>query len=141
MAFLGIDPGASGGIGVISLYGTYVEKMPDTEKDIYDFLKGITSREYSHIVIEIVHSMPRQGVASSFKFGMSYGALRMAAIASGAKVSHVTPQKWQKELQCLSRGDKNVTKRRAQELFPELKITHATADGILLAEYARRTHK
>ena len=143
MTFIGLDPGASGGIGVISPHGTYAEKMPDTEKDILNFLESITRAEVgeSHLVIEVVHSMPRQGVASSFKFGMSYGALRMAAIACGAKVSHVAPQKWQKELQCLSRGDKNVTKRRAQELFPELKITHATADGILLAEYARRTHK
>ena len=38
----------------------------------------------------------------------------------------------------LSKGDKNVTKSRAQELFPELKITHAIADALLIAEYGRR---
>jgi len=37
-------------------------------------------------------------------------------------------------------GDKNVSKRRAQELFPEIKITHAIADALLIAEYARRTN-
>ena len=37
-----------------------------------------------------------------------------------------------------SKGDKNVTKRRAQELFPGARVTHAVADALLLAEYCRR---
>jgi hypothetical protein len=37
-----------------------------------------------------------------------------------------------------TKGDKNVSKRRAQELFPQLKVTHATADALLIAEYGRR---
>jgi hypothetical protein len=41
----------------------------------------------------------------------------------------------------LSKGDKNVTKRKAQELFPSLKITHATADALLIAEYLRRKNE
>lgn len=140
MIYVGIDPGQSGGIGEIWADGSATaRKMPETERDILDWLKSLTQVADVSIVIEQVHSMPKQGVASSFKFGMSYGGVRMAAIASGAIVSHVTPQKWQKALQCLSGGDKNVTKRRAQELFPKLKITHATADAILLAEYCRRT--
>ena len=50
----------------------------------------------------------------------------------------VAPQVWQKVLGCLSRGDKNVTKAKAQQLFPAIKVTHAIADALLLAEYARR---
>jgi hypothetical protein len=38
----------------------------------------------------------------------------------------------------MTKGDKNVSKRKAQELFPQLKITHATADALLLAEFGRR---
>jgi hypothetical protein len=41
-------------------------------------------------------------------------------------------------MRCLTKGDKNVSKARAQELFPALKITHATADALLIAEYGRR---
>lgn len=33
---------------------------------------------------------------------------------------------------------KNTHKARAQELFPGLKITHAVADALLIAEYGRR---
>jgi len=42
---------------------------------------------------------------------------------------------------CLTKGDKNVSKRRAQELFPALKVTHAIADALLIAEFARRAGK
>jgi hypothetical protein len=38
----------------------------------------------------------------------------------------------------MTKGDKNITKRKAQELFPEIKITHAIADSLLIAEYGRR---
>jgi len=34
-----------------------------------------------------------------------------------------------------------VSKRKAQELFPAIKITHAIADALLIAEYGRRMGK
>jgi len=40
-------------------------------------------------------------------------------------------------LGCLSKGDKNVTKAKAQEQFPNIKVTHATADALLIALYGR----
>lgn len=39
---------------------------------------------------------------------------------------------------CLTKGDKNISKARAQQLFPTAKITHATADALLLAEWRRK---
>jgi hypothetical protein len=53
----------------------------------------------------------------------------------------VSPVKWQKVMGCLSKGDKNVTKAAAQRLFPDIKITHAIADALLIAEYGRRIKK
>jgi len=82
--------------------------------------------------------MPGQGVASSFKFGQGYGSLEMALTAAGIPFERVTPQKWQKALGCLTKGQKNVSKRKAQELFPTMKVTHATADALLIAEWGRR---
>ena len=79
--------------------------------------------------------MPGQGVASSFKFGQNYGTLRMALVAAGIPFDTVTPQKRQHVMHCMSKGDKNVTKRRAQELFPDITITHAKADALLIAAY------
>ena len=89
-------------------------------------------------VIEKVHSMPRQGVKSMFTFGMQYGFCRAMLIAHSFSFREVAPGVWQRKMGCLSGGDKKVTYRRAQELFPNIKITHAIADACLLAEYARR---
>jgi len=80
-------------------------------------------------------------VASSFKFGQGFGHLEMALTAAKIPFTYVTPQKWQKELGCLTGGDKNVSKSRAQQLFPHIKCTHAISDALLIAEYCRRTIK
>lgn len=139
VTILGIDPGQSGGIAFVGYTNPFAYPMPDNMADIWDCFAG--PRASLHAYIEEVHAMPKQGVSSTFKFGMGYGALLMALTAAGIPFTRVRPQVWQKEMGCMSRGDKNVTKRRAQELFPGLKVTHAIADALLIAEYGRRVHK
>jgi Holliday junction resolvasome RuvABC endonuclease subunit len=78
------------------------------------------------------------GVKSAFTFGNGFGHLEMALTAAGIPFERVSPQRWQKALGCLTKGDKNVSKRRAQELFPSMKITHATADALLIAYYGTK---
>jgi hypothetical protein len=78
------------------------------------------------------------GVTSAFTFGRGYGSLLMALTAKRVPFDEVPPGTWQKTMGCLSGGDKNVTKRRAQQLFPAVKVTHAVADALLIAEFARR---
>lgn len=143
---IGIDPGASGGIAFIpdnNPAKAWAVKMPETLADLWELIDGINYfKQYRsiHACLEKVHSMPGQGVASSFKFGQGFGHLEMALTAARIPFTYVTPQKWQKELGCLTGGDKNVSKARAQQLFPHLKITHAIADSLLIAEYCRRTN-
>lgn len=138
--FVGIDPGQGGGIACIVSTDVRAVAMPETERDLLDYLRDCTTLSDGAIsaVLEKVHSSPQMGVSSSFKFGCGYGRLRMALVAAGIPFDEVTPQRWQKLLGCQSRGDKNVTKKRAQDLFPSLRITHAVADALLLAEYCRR---
>lgn len=143
MKFLGVDPGASGGAAIITAKHQVVStiRFKETEADISRwFHEEVCSslRPGAIACIERVHSMPKQGVASSFKFGRSYGFLRGMLIAHGIRFEAVTPQTWQKALGCRSGGDKNVTKAKAQELFPQVKMTHAIADALLLAEFCRR---
>jgi hypothetical protein len=137
--YLALDPGASGGIAFIPENGNpWAVKMPDSDKDLFDLLVATTVDYAPVAVLELVHSMPKQGVSSSFTFGEGYGKLQMALIGAGIPFERVTPQKWQKALGCLTKGDKNVSKRKAQELFPSIQITHAIADALLIAEYCRR---
>lgn len=145
---IGIDPGMSGGIAFIpdnNPAKAWAVKMPETLADLWDCVyqqDGILTSDLTgiHACLEKVHSMPGQGVASSFKFGQGFGHLEMALTAARIPFTYVTPQKWQKELQCLTKGDKNVSKARAQQLFPHLKCTHAISDCLLIAEYCRRTN-
>lgn len=141
MITIGIDPGKNGGIAVIDEPGkAYADKMPETLQDLFEHFDSIC---LSHdgdcrAYIEQVHSSPQMGVKSAFTFGNGFGHLEMALTACGIPFERIRPQVWQKALGCMTKGDKNVSKRRAQELFPSLKITHSTADSLLIAEYGRR---
>ena len=143
MRFIGIDPGQSGGIVALDTNGivTHCEKMPGTEGDIGSLLSSIrweSETDHNFALIEAVHSMPKQGVSSSFKFGQNYGLLRGILIGQQIPFDQVTPQRWQKAMGCMTKGDKNVSKAKAQQLFPGERITHAVADALLIAEYCRR---
>lgn len=138
---LGVDPGKSGALALVDSLGAIdVFKLDNTERDIWDCLKEWREK-IDCAYIERVSAMPRQGVSSTFKFGTSYGFLRGILIASEIPFEAVTPAKWQRTLGCLTKGDKNVTKSKAQELFPNIKITHAVADALLIAEYGVRDYK
>lgn len=96
--FVGIDPGKKGGLvelipgkvlSVVSLIGK-------SERDVWDWFHDVTSGSWA--VVEVVHSMPGQGVSSSFTFGQGYGALRMAAVAAGLRLEEARPVEWQRAL-------------------------------------------
>ena len=139
---IGIDPGINGGIAFIPTTGEpWAHKMPDTDRDLIDLLRDSIRDMEARAVIELVHSSPQMGVKSAFTFGEGYGRLQMVLTAMGIPYERVRPAVWQKAMGCLTKGDKNVSKRRAQELFPAIKVTHAIADALLIAEFARRTHQ
>ena len=139
---IGVDPGLSGGIAFIPSTGTpWAHKMPETDKDLMDLLRDATSIAPAKALIELVHSSPQMGVKSAFTFGEGYGRLQMALTALGIPYERVRPAMWQKAMGCMTKGDKNVSKRRAQELFPDIKVTHAIADALLIAEFNRRASR
>lgn len=136
---MGVDPGKSGAMALIDGEGEHVStfKLKETPRDVWDWLKEFRD-SVSYCVLEKVNAMPKQGVSSSFKFGENFGFCQGLLIASEIRFELSRPQRWQKSLGCLTRGDKNVTKERAQQMFPEVKITHALADALLIAEFARK---
>ena len=140
MIYLGVDPGKSGSIVAIHEAGTIQFVGNDTpEHEIARWLADVACEPlYCFAVLEKVSSSPQQGVRSAFTFGQSYGFLRGLLVTLAVPFETVTPQRWQRTLGCLSKGDKNVTKARAQELAPHFRFTHRTADAFLLAEYGRR---
>ena len=137
---LGIDPGVSGGVALVSADTAMAWKMPETLHDTWALFRGLAAgrQTITKGYIERVGAMPGQGVSSTFKFGRNVGQLEAFLAAAGIPFEYVSPAVWQRALGCLSKGDKNKTKAMAQRLFPGLRITHALADALLIAEYGRR---
>lgn len=145
--YLGIDPGFSGAWGMIDHNGKY-QSCGDMLNNGKHILSRYVHAEISQAidrqdiqgVIESVHSMPGQGVSSSFKFGMAFGM----AIAIMERINCpwmlVTPQKWKKELGLTS--DKDLSLNMARELWPDAPLTrkmdNGRAEALLMAEWLRR---
>lgn len=143
--YIGIDPGLSGGIAFIPKHGNpWAVKMPETDRDLFEVLENVAGNDLMEgndcfCYLEAVHSSPQMGVKSAFTFGFGLGRLKMALTACSIPYESVRPQVWQKAMGCLTKGDKNVSKRKAQELFPSIKVAHWNSDALLIAEYCRRT--
>jgi len=139
MRFIGIDPGKSGSLAYVSNghadYSPLIGKM--SEQDIWQLLAE-WEQDGAVAVVEKVSSSPQMGVVSAFTFGRGYGILLACLTAARIPFTEVTPKKWQGSLGCLTGGDKNVSKRKAQQLFPTLKITHGNADALLIATFCKR---
>lgn len=144
--FIGIDPGVMGGWAALDRNHSVVSTLSmkdSTPRDLYEWLESLLIDDISYIpvaVLEKVSSSPQMGVKSSFTFGESYGMIQGMLIPFHVPVYKVHPFKWQKALNCLTKGDKNITKRLAQDLFPSIRITHYIADALLLAEYGFRNY-
>jgi len=139
MNIIGLDPGSCGAAVLLREDGsTDIARFDKlTQTDIADALRE-WNNDACFAYLEKVHAMPKQGVASTFKFGLNYGFLIGCLTSLMIPFEFVTPNTWQKALSCQSHGDKNVTKAKAQQLFPHLKIIHCIADALLIAEYGRR---
>lgn len=151
---MGIDPGSkSGSIAIISEDGQdyQVQSMGSsgksimTAKDIFNLLKKLKNK-IKKAFLEEVKNKPGEGGNSIWTFSGNYHHLEMALIGNDIRFEKVRPQVWQSYLRCRTKGDKNITKKKAEELFPtpkniidnkKIKITHSTADSLLIAEYGR----
>lgn len=155
MMYLGVDPGKSGGLALLRQDGSVATAlaMPQTERDLLDVVADLdrfsdpTDSGPVHAALERVSASPQMGVVSAFTFGRGYGALLMALTAARIPFDLVSPRTWQPYMGVVYAGrakqggrDKNISKRRAQQCWPMMKITHAIADALLLAEFCRRMH-
>ncbi len=165
---IAIDPGKSkGGIAYWDLarHGPTAMKMPATERDLWNLMYDLAaewegsydpSADRPTAIIERLGAMPRdkvtgkakQSPGSMFKQGVNYGLLRMALIGNNIPFTEVLPVVWQRSMGLVRSGanetptqKKNRHKQMAQQLFPDLKVTHATADALLLCEYLRRLER
>jgi len=143
MIAIGIDPGKSGAVVALKDGKVKVCRLDQTERDIAEFFDWLDAQisfggGAALVMLERASAMPGQGVSSTFKFGTGYGFLRGCIAMTTIPMEEVAPAKWQRVMGCLTKGDKRISRARAQQLFPVLKVVHANADALLIAEYCRR---
>jgi len=93
--FIGIDPGKNGGVVGIKRNKkiSFMLDMPNTILGVYELFKSLPKE--SIFIKEKVHSMPGNGVASSFSFGWSLGTLDAILAILQIKVIEINPVIWQ----------------------------------------------
>lgn len=148
---IGVDPGLTGAMAVLSADGV-LENLADLpvmrdrslawidggqlQSLLLDAIRGRTARA----VVERVSSMPKQGVASSFAFGVGFGSILSVLQAMQIGIELVTPAVWKRSLGLSS--DKRASLDKARLLFPAAELHLAKHDGraeaLLLAHWARQ---
>ena len=143
---LAVDPGASGGFAWLDTDGGHHSaKMPATEGDVINFIRERRAEGCLVAYVEEVGGFCGVKLPGSamFNFGRGFGLVIGALMMSGIRVELVKPQKWQKRFglgTTKSSGGKsawkNKLKAEAQRRFPTQSVTLATADALLILDYA-----
>jgi hypothetical protein len=157
---VGIDPGLSGGIAVLSEDITTAVPMPVMPSpkgkgrvlDITSIIKILEAYKAGVVFIERQQAMTGQGISSTGTTMQNYGIL--IGILAGLRVPYeiVGARKWQRELLTVpTKGDPKAAARAAAEaLFPGVDLRRSTrarkphegmVDAILIAEYGRRLNR
>ncbi len=145
------DPGLKGGAASIKGGVVVAIPMPTAAKELdLPTIAGLLSASFvDFVVIEKVHSMPAQGVASSFKFGVGYGQLMGLCAALSIPYTLVTPQAWKKQVLAGTPKDKRAAIefcRREYPLVPLIqpgcRLPHdGVADALCLLSYGQSTYR
>jgi hypothetical protein len=148
---IGIDPGAAGGLAVLLPEPPYAiaVPMPVTGRDVSDWLRDHATGATAMIekvggYIGVGGKNVGPGPAM-FKFGFSAGFAQGCLTALGIPHEEVAPKRWQQVLGVPARKPaeskaqwKARLRGEAQRRFPDVKVTLATADALLIALYCRR---
>jgi len=140
-AILGIDPGCSGALVLVTEQGGYIDHlaMPTIKVGTKSRVNGAAVaawlRQYgiNHAYLEQVGAMPGQGTASMFTFGHAAGVAEGILQGLGIPYTLVTPQSWKKSAGIIG-SDKDAARSRAIQLYPELRALDAKAKGQAIAD-------
>ena len=119
-------------------------KMPQTPEDILEFLSKYAGDDTVCYLEDVGKGIPGQSSKATATFARHNGHLEMALLALKIRTNKATPQKWMKSYQLGKSSNytktewKNKLKTKAQQLFPSEKVTLATCDSLLIAEYGRK---
>lgn len=142
---LAFDPGLNGAWAALGSRGEFLgaDELPRfvNSLDAGQISTLLHSWKPHTIVIERVGARPRQGLSSTFKFGVSYGICIGASAGVGAALALVTPVRWKAHFRLVGKP-KDASRELAILTYPEaagsltLKKHVGRADALLMARYA-----
>ena len=150
--WLGIDPGATGGICVLNEDGeiyleAYSSRVHDT---IYDRCRLAENTTIRMAIIEKQQAFPGQGVSSMFSLGVNYGGYLAALALFAIPYELVRPAEWQKGMMLKTKkgpqhkreiADVISRKYPTAEIWgPRGGLLDGLSDALAIADYARRTY-
>lgn len=98
MIFAAVDPGAVHAALAVFHDGTpvFVDDLRTVNGmlDATAFAHALGDMKVERVVVENVHAMPKQGVSSTFKFGMGVGIIHGVAGALRLPLTLVSPRQW-----------------------------------------------
>lgn len=151
MNFIACDPGVSGGFAWQIHDEIGCARMPDHDVEWAAMVRSLLARggiDQTTFVIERLPKFTGAKIPGSVMAVLhdNCGVVRGAALALCAKVVVVDPQEWQAFFRLGTKGKsgsktawKNKLKAEAIRRFPSRNITLATADALLILEWARLT--
>ena len=139
---VGVDPGVNGGVSFFHKDWIHVATLPQNALDLLELIDEYTRMEESSVIYLEQIYLPA-GKAGALGFASGWGKCIAVAEILGMNLIKVRPQEWMKTLNCLTRGNKNVTKLKAGEIFGNVKyddgkkipITHWSSDSLLIGYF------
>ena len=146
---IGIDPGLSGAVAILDQAGELVSvtDLPVIRdlslawidgNELQSIILGALQGRTAGAIIERVSSMPGQGIASSFQFGVGFGSVLSILQALYIPLEFVTAAVWKRSYGLGK--DKHASLHKARLLYPaaELHLAkhHGRAEALLVARYS-----
>jgi hypothetical protein len=153
--FIGIDPGLHGALAWMDGERRQIEvrdcPLTAGEYDFFGMWKAFETACASGpaiVVMEKVHSMPSDGKASAFSFGVGYGAWLAICGMFRIPPNLVAPQTWKRVMLAGIANDKRAEAMALKQRFqghpicaqlhgPRGGLRDGRVDALFLAEYAR----
>jgi crossover junction endodeoxyribonuclease RuvC len=153
MIWIGIDPGAiSGAYAAINHDGELIGcgDIPSMDGRVnasqlrYLIKSCVSTFDTAMIAVESVHSMPKQGIASTAKFMRAVGAIEATAELTHYPFVLVTPQAW-KKYHALIGLPKTASLDLARAWYPDASLKrqkdHGRADALLMAVWLKENNE
>jgi crossover junction endodeoxyribonuclease RuvC len=150
MRVLGIDPGIHGALAIVEITNGAAPQLvavcdvPTLGAKARERVNALMLRDWlmaqrpDHALIERAGAMPKQGIASTFKFARAVGSLETIVTCLDISLSIIEPSVW-KKFHRLIGADKENSRQRVLQLFPgehalfSRKMDHQRAEAVLIA--------